>query len=362
MSNAVRLLQAALQATPPDLTALTAAMRPADWPEFAELVAYHEVAPLIWASLRDYPSHLPPELALHWKERYYLTAVLNDARLSELHAICRDLARHAIRPIVLKGMALAPTVYASIALRAMGDTDLLVRRRDLAVAWAVLSARGYLVPPASARYWQLQFRNAGELRLIQRRTLALVELHWWLCAGTWAEEIGLLSALDPWRRAREATLDDQPALRLHPHDEVLHIAHHLAVSNQFGSGFGRMLVDLDRLIRASPLDWPALLEEARSLRLATILWLALDLARTILDTPISPAYLQLAPPWPQRRLLQRLVRPAALLSGHDPRRRAGRRYLLLLALLDRPRDMWGLLSRGVRELSGSSLAEPVEAK
>ncbi|MBA3468093.1 MAG: nucleotidyltransferase family protein, partial [Herpetosiphonaceae bacterium] len=183
ISNAVRLIQTALQAAPPDLTPLVAAMQPADWADFAALVEYHEVAPLIWASLRSYQRYLSPAYALHWKERYYLTAVRNDARLSELHAICRDLAGQDIRPIVLKGMALAPTVYASIALRAMGDTDLLVRRRDVAVAWAVLSARGYLVPPASARYWHLQFRNAGELRLIQRHTKAMVELHWWLCAG-----------------------------------------------------------------------------------------------------------------------------------------------------------------------------------
>lgn len=348
-TNATQLLQAALQADPHDIALLVAAMQPFDWPIIANLAQYHEVVPLLWHNLRAHA--LPDELAIPWKATYYHTAVRNDARITELQAIYRDLAAHSIVPIVLKGMALASLVYRNIALRPMGDMDILVQRHDLAVTWAVLSARRYLVPRASQRYWRLQFRNSGELRLVHQRSTALVEVHWWLCAGTWAEQTGLLTRFDPWGRARVATLDEQPVLRLHPHDEVLHIAYHLAVNNQFGRGVGRMLVDLDRLVRVSEIDWTSLFAEARHLGLATMLWLVLDLAHTLLNTPIGNDYAQLAPPFGQRTLLRKLVQPQALLHGHDPRQVALRRYVLLLLLFDRPCDMLGMVWRGLGEFA-----------
>jgi hypothetical protein len=347
---AVRLLAATLQAAPPAVSELTRALRPADWERLAELAEYHEVVPLIWASLRHEP--VPPELAERWRAAYYLVAVRNDSRIAEITALAAELAVHDIRPVLLKGMALAPFVYPNLALRQMGDTDLLVRRADLAIAWAVLSARGYLVQPAVARYWRLQFRNSGELRLVQRRTRALIELHWWLYAGTWAEQAGLLAAVGFWGRLRPASLDGAAVLRLHPHDEVLHIAFHLAVSNQFGEGVGRMLVDWDRLVRSSPPDWPRLVSEARALRLATVLWLVASVAGALLGTPIPPSVAGLAPPRWRRVLLMRLIRPERLLAGHDPRRTAAGRYLLLLLLFDRIWDTLGMLRRGLAELAG----------
>ena len=344
---ALRLLHAAMQNTAANFAPLVASLRPADWADFATLVEYHEIVPLVWHRLRH--DALPAELAATWREHYYLNAVRNDARIAELKAVLRDLAECGIAPVLLKGMALAPSVYGNIALRQMADMDMLVRREDLGVTWAVLSARGYLVPAATPRYWRLQFRNGGELRLVHQRSTALIEVHWWLCAGTWAAQSGLLTRCNPWRRVRADTLDDQPVLRLHPHDEVLHIAHHLAVSNQFGSGVGRMLVDLDRLIRASSINWPKLLAEARALNVATMLWLALHVVQELLATPIPSIAQQLAPPLWQRWLLQQQIQPCELLAGADPRRIAVRRYLLLLAMLDQPRDMLGMIRTGIDE-------------
>jgi hypothetical protein len=339
------LLAAALQASPPAISELARTMQAADWERLAELAEYHEVVPLLWAALRHAP--VPPELAERWRAAYYLVAVRNDRRIAEIAALAADLASHDIRPVLLKGMALAAFVYPSLALRQMGDTDLLVRRADLAVAWAVLSARGYLIQPAAARYWRLQFRNGGELRLVQRRTTALIELHWWLYAGAWAEQAGLLNAAGFWGRLRPATLDGAAVLRLHPHDEALHIAFHLAVSNQFGEGVGRMLVDWDRLVRSSPPDWPRLVVEARALRLATVLWLVAAVAGELLATPVPPDLAVLAPPRWRGALLRRLVRPERLLAGHDPRRTSAGRYLLLLLLFDRFWDTLGMLRRGL---------------
>ncbi|HYF62380.1 MAG TPA: nucleotidyltransferase family protein [Herpetosiphonaceae bacterium] len=350
LSPPALLLRAALQSDPTEVGGLAADLRPADWDRLAKLAEYHEVVPLIWPVLRRAP--IPPDLAERWRAAYYLVAVRNDSRIAEITALAAELAEHSIRPVLLKGMALAPFVYQNLALRQMGDTDLLVRRADLRVAWAVLSARGYLLQPAAARYWRFQFRNSGELRLVHHRSTAMIELHWWLYAGTWAAQSGLLPAAGFWGRLREASLEGAPVLRLHPHDEALHIAFHLAVSNQFGEGVGRMLVDWDRLIRAGPPNWPRLAREARDLRLATVLWLVARVARALLGTPVPSDLAALAPSFWRRALLNRLIRPEHLLAGHDPRRTAAGRYLLLLLLFDRFRDSLGMLRRGLAELIG----------
>ncbi len=345
MTSGHALFQAALRLAPPP-AALVERCSAADWQQVAALAAYHQVEGLVWAALK--PFNPPAAQAEVWQAAYYRNALINTARSTEVQAICADMATWGVAPLLLKGMALLSSIYAHPGLRMMSDVDLLVRRRDVPVAWAVLSSHGYLLQPASPRYWALQHRNSGELKLAHHQSTALIELHWWLFAGSWAEHAGLLERPDPWLRVRTLQLGAQPVLQLHPHDELLHLCHHLAVSNQFGSGVGRMLVDVDRVVRARPLGWSQLIAEARQLGLATVLWLTLSLSRSYLGTPV-PDLSALQPPWWQRRLLQRLVSFNDVMGGSDLRRVPGQRQLVLLLLMDRPDAAMRLVAQGVRE-------------
>jgi hypothetical protein len=64
-------------------------------------------------------------------------------RASETRAVLEELAHAGVRAILIKGMALAYTVYDAPALRARDDTDLLVAESDIPTAQQVMASLGY---------------------------------------------------------------------------------------------------------------------------------------------------------------------------------------------------------------------------
>lgn len=70
-------------------------------------------------------------------------------RAHEIAQVLDSLASHKLFPILLKGTALAYTVYPSPSMRPRVDTDLLIARDHIAMTRHVLAARGYLEPAMS---------------------------------------------------------------------------------------------------------------------------------------------------------------------------------------------------------------------
>lgn len=326
------LFRAALRNDQAQLARLLDRAQPEDWQTLARLAEYHQVVPFLWSVLRSAP--MPPAIAQSWRTQFYETALANDARLDELSAIYRELAPYQIEPIVLKGMALAPTVYPSLATRVMGDIDLLVQRQELATMWAVLSARGYLLAENSARYWRLQFRSGGELRLHNVYNANSLEVHWWLWAGEWARMRSILEDQSVWQRSYVYPINDTQMRRLDVHDEVLYIAFHAVISNQCGAGLGRMLLDLDLLIKNNTLDWPKLFARARYFKLTMVLWLALYVLEYFCATALPSDWQKLASSPLRQAAILRLIPPQRLLNGLDPRFSSLHHYGLLALLYD----------------------------
>lgn len=325
--NGLAFLQASLRNDHAAIMHVLDRMIAHDWNDVARLAEYHQVEPLLWHYLRQGP--LPHDLTSDWRAQFYATALANQARLDELAAICHDLAQHEIQPIVLKGMALAPSVYPNLGTRSMSDIDLLVERHELAVTWAVLSARGYLLAPNSARYWREQFRTGGELRLLNVHHHNTLEVHWWLWAGWWARLVGLHDDMTAMARATQTTLNHASVRRLQPEDELIYLAFHAVVSNQCGAGLGRMLVDCDLLIRHASLDWKIVVDQARRWRLSTVVWFTLYLLDAIMESPLPEMWHRLAPNFMRRTALLTLCPPTELLNGLDPRLGFVRHYGLL---------------------------------
>lgn len=90
---------------------------------------------------------------LSWREKLQSEAVaasvldlLSEQKLRHV-LVCFD--EHGIRPLLLKGVPLAYTVYQSPALRPRGDTDILIRESDLAKVARILRGLGYDGPDIS---------------------------------------------------------------------------------------------------------------------------------------------------------------------------------------------------------------------
>jgi hypothetical protein len=198
---------------------------------------------------------------------------------------------------LLKGAALAASLYPNLALRPMCDLDLLVPADGLERAVQAVVELGYrrLVPEMApgldrqARYHvALSGGPQGQVS---------VELHWRLVAG----EADWRSPPVEWFwRQTESWTMQQPdgrilsALQLRPTAHLLYLAAHLAFQHGGGSSRLGWLYDLHLILarRGDQLDWNALLEKAREFRWSAALGSALSRARDVLATPLPPDLLE----------------------------------------------------------------------
>jgi len=163
----LRLLH--LAPLPPDL--------PTDWDAVHRLARREQVVPLLWDGIRragvTVPAPVARELASA-SERAAHQAVRVEM---ELAAVLSALNREGVRPLLLKGAALARATYPDPALRPMHDLDLLVAPETVDAAHRALCSLGYRIaggaPSAADRTW----RSARGYVPPPGLTLP-VDLHW----------------------------------------------------------------------------------------------------------------------------------------------------------------------------------------
>lgn len=111
---------------------------------FLDAVAWHGIQPLVARQIRrgalcDAPDGVRQPLA-----RAAVQHAAVEARTSvEVRRVIDALARAGVPALVMKGTALAYTIYPHPCLRSRTDTDLLVRNADRAAADRVFEALGY---------------------------------------------------------------------------------------------------------------------------------------------------------------------------------------------------------------------------
>jgi hypothetical protein len=87
----------------------------------------------------DWPAPVRIELA----RAAHSAAATELLRSREIAAALDALARHGVRPLLLKGAALAHSVYGCAGVRPRADTDLLIRREDTDATRRVMRELGY---------------------------------------------------------------------------------------------------------------------------------------------------------------------------------------------------------------------------
>jgi hypothetical protein len=157
-----------------------------DWSIFIKLAEVEGVAPLIhWTFIHEDISdiEIPPTVITHLRTAYYNTIAQNQVMFKELERILGALNQSGIPVIVLKGAALAATVYPDTGLRPMGDLDLLLSRNDITTALNVIDKLGYSYiqhRATSILDWDFEHHvsvNNGSDPKIS------IELHWNLISG-----------------------------------------------------------------------------------------------------------------------------------------------------------------------------------
>jgi hypothetical protein len=244
--------------------------------------------------------------------------------------------------LVLKGAALAETVYDRPSRRPFGDLDVLLRPVDTPRAKLVLETLGYGVDP---RVWNDLLRQrdcqANFFKHTERGPV-VVELHTDLLNNPLFRGTVPIADESLWERAQPACLAGTEAWVLGPEDQLLHLCLHLAC-HYFAAPQSHR--DIAQVCAAQPIDWPLLVTLARQARASSTCFGALLAAAHCHDAVIPASVLdELAPRSPRRRLClaslalaacepplptlrQRLPLLWCLLEGHPKRSKAFRRIL-----------------------------------
>ncbi|MBV8519960.1 MAG: nucleotidyltransferase family protein [Acidobacteria bacterium] len=101
----------------------------------------HGIEPLLYRAL-DVAAWPAPVVA-RWRHAALRAAALEPFRLRDLQELLAAFDAAGIDALVLKGSALAYSLYPEPQLRPRGDTDLLIRRDDRARVDALLRERGF---------------------------------------------------------------------------------------------------------------------------------------------------------------------------------------------------------------------------
>jgi hypothetical protein len=214
----------------------------------------------------------------------YGAAWIRNRRLrGQLARIIQSLGAHGIEVMPVKGVVLAERCYGELALRPMADLDFVVHRVDVPAIGRILVELGY----------QGLFSEDDPLGFngLVYHTVAyyggdneLIELHWEL--ARLPAYLPRMRAVDLWRRARPIQIAGHRVPMLAPADELRYLCFHYAAQHRKRLQQDRLiwLVDIAELVNLLPpeWDWPAFVDETKTLGLATPVAVTLERAQSLL--------------------------------------------------------------------------------
>jgi hypothetical protein len=257
--------------------------------------------------------------------------------------VLRRCAAEGLGVIVLKGPTLAESLYPDPALRPCADLDLLVRPADRFRMDATLRGLGHR-RVADEHSWEFDVAYDGAT-VYESPGGVRIDLHWTLLTEPrFAWRAG---AAEIWERSEAITVAGEPARGLGREDLLLYLAVHLAVHHSLAGLLRHWDVALLLARRGDGLEWATVRSRAARWRVRCALFFVLRGVRARFGTPVPPAVLAaLRPRGPRARLL------AALVRRSDDHRLLRLEHLVTLLLVDRARDLGGVLHRALWPSAG----------
>ena len=267
-----------------------------DWVEICRLADREKVAPMLWRRVRQIaPDRVPVGADAHLRK----LARVVDFQMSYLEQLtlksANALDRAGIDYTLLKGAALAGSIYGSFARRPMIDLDLLVRASDAQGTVQALASAGWLWRPDKSV--DGDFSGLHHLpAMLDPNGMVSVEIH-----------TTLLPPGAPFSISTEAVLQSgrivafgAGALRVpNPAYLLLHACVHLTWAHLFRQGGLRTFRDVGAIVESPDMDWPRFIDLAKRHNAGTCAFWTLHLAQRLLGVGIPESVLQqLRPPLP----------------------------------------------------------------
>ncbi|MBI3734485.1 MAG: nucleotidyltransferase family protein, partial [Chloroflexi bacterium] len=234
-----------------------------EWAEVASTAAGHGLKPLLNTAAKSLGAQVspPPAVMADLRAAYFRTEAANLAVHQELGALLSAFAHEGIAVVVLKGAALAVTLYADMGVRPMVDVDLLVRQEDFARGGSVLRAARYerLRQPLAGT--GAEFDGAEELR--RPGGVRSVDLHWHPFASSYSRARFPVEWF--WQYSVAAPALGPTARVLSAEAQLLHLCAHFA-KHTAGRLFRSYDIALLIARHHDTLAWDAVMEAAGAYR------------------------------------------------------------------------------------------------
>ena len=261
-----------------------------EWDAYIKRAQAEGVAPMVHKKLKEHGllPGLPGSIRDVLAQAYYRSLAFNQVLLIELERVLTLLELVQVKVIVLKGAALAVTVYPEIGLRPMRDLDLLVKRSDIRKASELVKSLDYFAESTeripgigNLSNHHISFRNQGNKNL-------LFELHWGLIAG----DADWRSPSVGWFFEQVETSSSKAIpfsiTTLNPSAHLIYLSAHLLL--QHGEAQARLcwLYDIHLLIcqRGSEINWGKLFEDAARFHWGPAVGAALEKVHLLFGTPL----------------------------------------------------------------------------
>ena len=255
-----------------------------NWEYFLALTTKHAVSGLVHQVLiTEFKNEIPGEPLKALESATRALGNYSLYLLGELLNISAQFRDNGIEFLPLKGPVLALTVYDSTYLRPYTDLDLLIKKRDLALAQQLLIAAGYTIFEEGHVLPQV-VNDLGynyHTVFVRRNNNIQIELHWGLITSF---DLYRVDVDDLWKQLVSIQLNGVEILSLPPRDQLLMLSLHGAKHR-----WGRLkwLYDIAIFVRKQPdLDWSLVIEEAHELHIKRILLMNLWLTHIMLNQPL----------------------------------------------------------------------------
>ena len=266
-----------------------------DWDALIQLANRHKASPLLYQQLKGLApdTRVPASVLQELREIYLQSAIRNMHLYRELTPVLTALRDADIPVIVLKGARLAEIVYDNIALRPMGDVDLLVPKNHLQRAADTLTALGY--EPLKPYSIDVDVAVLHHLTPFIKPNGIKIEIHWTI---TRPNQHYTIAVDELWERAVPIQIAGIDVLGLCPEDLLLHLCVHTSYQHQFAFGL-RPSCDIAQVIHhyGEALDWEIVLQRSATWGWERGVYLAWRVAQELVEAAVPREVLcQLKPP------------------------------------------------------------------
>ncbi len=259
------------------------------WPQVIDTALQHGMLPLLVHHLRHLCTDaVPPADMAPLQAQFQANARHNLLQTNTLLTLLDCLSQHGIAAMPYKGPILAATLYGNIVLRPFCDLDVIVHKRDVDQAKALLIAQGFqLSKQMTATEEKAYIQQQHAYTFVRDADRISVDLHWDVAPKHFAVT---LDSEALWSRLQTVDLCGKAVQSLAVDDLLLLLCIHGAKHHWCRLSW---ICDVALLLNAHPdLNWTALLQTARQLRSERMLLLGLRLALDLMAAPLPAQMLR----------------------------------------------------------------------